>query len=152
MVNAVDNLRGLVLSAIEIKSLTGWPDAMVEDYLNILDNLISLAEAIDENDTDNVDISNSILSSALLPLKYQPTSDTVSADYSTAGDQILLCSNSDRVTVTLSDTPDDFEFVKVKRTNGEIVIDGNGKQIDGADTVTIKRRIHLTASCLLCRN
>ena len=40
-------LRGLVLSAYEVKTLTGWPDAMVEDYLNILRSLIELALAID---------------------------------------------------------------------------------------------------------
>jgi len=40
-------LRGLVLSAYEIKELTDWPDAMVEDYLNILESLITLADEID---------------------------------------------------------------------------------------------------------
>lgn len=40
-------LRGLVLSAYEVKTMTGWPDAMVEDYLNILRSLIELALAID---------------------------------------------------------------------------------------------------------
>ena len=41
-------LRGLVLSAYEVKTLTGWPDAMVEDYLNILRSLLELAGSIDE--------------------------------------------------------------------------------------------------------
>lgn len=44
---AFDSLRGLVLSASEIKSLTDWPDALVEDYLNIIDNLISIANLVD---------------------------------------------------------------------------------------------------------
>ena len=43
-------LRGLVLSAAEIKQLTGWTDPMVEDYLNILENLITLAGSIDANE------------------------------------------------------------------------------------------------------
>ena len=43
-------LRGLVLSAYEIKELTDWPDAMVEDYLNILENLITLSSGIDESE------------------------------------------------------------------------------------------------------
>lgn len=38
----------LILSAAEIKGLTGWPDAMVQDYLNILSDLINFANAIDE--------------------------------------------------------------------------------------------------------
>ena len=44
---AIQRLRGLVLSASDIKSLTDWPDALVEDYLNILDNIITLANLLD---------------------------------------------------------------------------------------------------------
>jgi hypothetical protein len=42
-----EQLRGLVLSASEIKALTGWPAPMVEDYLNLLDNFITLAGLLD---------------------------------------------------------------------------------------------------------
>ena len=59
----VERLRGLVLSAAEIKDLTGWPGPMVEDYLNIIDNLIEIANLLDveidqkieEIDTDFLD-------------------------------------------------------------------------------------------------
>jgi hypothetical protein len=44
---AFDSLRGLVLSAAELKSMTDWPDALVEDYLNLIDNLIALANLLD---------------------------------------------------------------------------------------------------------
>lgn len=40
-------LRGLLLSAADLKRLTSWPDALIEDYLNILDNLILLANEVD---------------------------------------------------------------------------------------------------------
>ena len=43
----IERLRGLVLSAIDLKSLTEWPDALVEDYLNILDNLIMISITLD---------------------------------------------------------------------------------------------------------
>lgn len=39
--------RGLVLSADELRQMTDWPDALVEDYLNLLDNLVLLADEID---------------------------------------------------------------------------------------------------------
>ena len=52
--------RRLVLSASEIKQATGWGDAMVEDYLNILNDLITLANAIDGNDTDITDLENRV--------------------------------------------------------------------------------------------
>lgn len=40
-------LRGLILSASELKAMTGWPDALVEDYLNLLDNLIIISDLLD---------------------------------------------------------------------------------------------------------
>lgn len=43
----IELLRGLVLSANELKSLTDWPDALIEDYLNIVDNLITIANLLD---------------------------------------------------------------------------------------------------------
>ena len=36
------------LSAAEVKALTGWPDPMVEDYLNIIQRLIDYANALTE--------------------------------------------------------------------------------------------------------
>ena len=60
----IQRLRGLVLSAVDLHNMNpDWTDAMVEDYLNILDNIITLAELIDteidqkieEIDTDFTD-------------------------------------------------------------------------------------------------
>jgi hypothetical protein len=46
----------LALSAADLKVVTAlqkpgepWPDALIEDYLNILRDLIELAELIDQN-------------------------------------------------------------------------------------------------------
>lgn len=43
----IERLRGLVLSATDLKTLSGWPDALVEDYLTILDNIVTIAEIVD---------------------------------------------------------------------------------------------------------
>lgn len=61
MANAEGSLSSLALSAYEVKSLTGWDDAMVEDYLTIIRNLSDLSEIIDENEVNifrNVDKLN----------------------------------------------------------------------------------------------
>lgn len=49
-------LQRLILSAADLKRLTSeqepgepWPDALIEDYLNILRDLILLADQIDSN-------------------------------------------------------------------------------------------------------
>jgi hypothetical protein len=50
---AFDSLRGLVLSAAELKTMTSrsgtpaWPDALVEEFLSFFDNLIALANLLD---------------------------------------------------------------------------------------------------------
>ena len=49
MANAItlpEEFRGLVLSATEVYDLTGWPQAMVEDYLTLVENLLLLSESI----------------------------------------------------------------------------------------------------------
>lgn len=45
--NTYKSLRGLILSAVELKNLTGLPDAFVEDYLSILNSLASITKSID---------------------------------------------------------------------------------------------------------
>ncbi|MCP4632833.1 MAG: hypothetical protein GY855_07885, partial [candidate division Zixibacteria bacterium] len=54
MANTEEELRGLLLNASELKNISGWPDALVEDYLNIIENIITVATAVD-TETDNVD-------------------------------------------------------------------------------------------------
>jgi len=56
----IERLRGLALSALDLKSLTDWPDALVEDYLNILDNLILLANILDVEIDNNLDYESAI--------------------------------------------------------------------------------------------
>jgi hypothetical protein len=40
-------LRGLALSAVELRELTEWPGALIEDYLNIIDNLGQIGTTVD---------------------------------------------------------------------------------------------------------
>lgn len=56
----VEKLESLILSASEIQELTGWPDAMIEDYLNILRNIAMLAGSADESEEVQQDNSISI--------------------------------------------------------------------------------------------
>lgn len=43
----ISRLRGLVLSSTDVRELTGWSSAMIEDYLNLVSNIITIAEALD---------------------------------------------------------------------------------------------------------
>ena len=61
MVDTESLLQRLILSATDLKYLTAqqrpgdpWPDALVEDYLNILRDLVTLADIIDANAQDTI--------------------------------------------------------------------------------------------------
>ncbi len=54
MVDRVDPYkRRLVLSASELADMTGWSDALIEDYLNILADLLDYGNTINELVTNN---------------------------------------------------------------------------------------------------
>ena len=55
MADTQAELRSFVLSSFEVKALTGWDDAMVEEWLNILQNFITLATTIDTNEGLGID-------------------------------------------------------------------------------------------------
>ena len=61
-VTTSEQLRGLYLSAVDLKSLTGWPDALIEDYLALLDNLVLMGNKIDAN-ADDMQIVATLISS-----------------------------------------------------------------------------------------
>jgi hypothetical protein len=56
------------------------------------------------------------------------------SNYTTLGSEIVVCDSA--ITVTLNDTPDDRETVTVKIRNGDVVIDGNGRDLDGESSIT----------------
>ncbi len=60
MANLEAELRGLLLTATELKNLSGWPDSLVEDYLNLVENLITVATAVDADSEDIGDITQQI--------------------------------------------------------------------------------------------
>ena len=60
MANIEAELRGLLLNAVELKEISGWPEALVEDYLNIIENIINMATAVDIDIIDLVDTNNQI--------------------------------------------------------------------------------------------
>lgn len=47
MADVVSKLRGLVLSANELAALTDWDSAVIEDYLELQRNILTLAESIE---------------------------------------------------------------------------------------------------------
>lgn len=63
---------------------------------------------------------------------------TTNTDYTTAGNDVIICTAS--VTVTLNDEPDNKETVAVRMLGGVIVINGNGRTINGSATAKIRTK------------
>ncbi|TNG03800.1 MAG: hypothetical protein EP297_00155 [Gammaproteobacteria bacterium] len=62
----------------------------------------------------------------------------ISNDFTTTGDQIIICTNTTDITVTLNPFPDDGEEVYIKRQNtGNLLIVGD---IDGKTSIAIISR------------
>lgn len=71
-------------------------------------------------------------------VEYLEGSTVVTAvDVTTIGNQTVIC--TDELTVNLTIEPNDRDVVKVKQANGNVIINGNGKTIDGDSTVTLRR-------------
>ena len=63
---------------------------------------------------------------------------STSTDFTTTGDQVIICTNTLAVTITLNPTPDDGESVHIKRQNtGTVTVSGS---VDGGTTLAIGGR------------
>lgn len=54
-----------------------------------------------------------------------------------SGNTTIICTSA--LTVTLASAPLDKDLVKVKQTNGNVTINGNGNNIDGDSSVIMRR-------------
>ncbi len=98
MASVVEQLESLVLSAADLANLTGWPDAMIEDYLNILRNIILLGTSVDQ---DNAQIEANTLAIEVNEIAIAALS-------------ILVQDNADAITL-LIDAVDDLETGKADK-------------------------------------
>lgn len=149
MANTYESLNSLSLSAVDVRQLTGWPDAMVNDYISLIEGLIELANGIDNNSSFAKNVQKQLLTSLTLPEKFIPDTVVATGDYTTLGEQTIICNNSEAITITLNDTPDNFEELNIKRVNNKVTINGNGRTIDGESEVVLQVKyvnLHLVFS------
>lgn len=115
-------LSGLILSAADLRELTNWPGSLIEDYLNILDNLIEISESVDIGvDIDIQTVSNNYTTSQndgtiLVNASANPVTIYLDATAATGQNHTIKCID-DTFTVLISpngnnlDTDtDDFEI------------------------------------------
>jgi hypothetical protein len=94
--------RGLVLSATELHQITDWSDALIEDYLNIINNLALLADKIDfETDQKIEEVPTDLTNKALV---YVKDGFLISLGVLINGQLIIGSSGNDPVKNTLTGT------------------------------------------------
>jgi len=116
---------------------------LIPDDLNSLDALVialenyinTVAEKSDFAVSAIEELRNSLLEPQLNLIPEQKLASTQSVDYITANSEKVICTDS--IVVALNSNPDDFELVIVVATNGQVEIDGNGKNISGQSSITI---------------
>jgi hypothetical protein len=117
-------LRGLILSAADLQVLTDWPNALIEDYLNILDNLILIADSLDEG-TDEYYAITLVTSDTTLTLEQH----TILVDATASDINITLLSalaqEGKEFIIKKIDSSDNV--VNILRTGAE-TIDGDASQ------------------------
>ena len=131
MADLVQNkLRGLVLSAAEIREMTkrssdtSWPDALIEDYLTQLENSVIVAETIDK-------ISSGVI------LNITNVTGTPYTILST--DAILLVDASiENMTLTLPTSigieGKTYIIEKIDSTTNIVTVDGSGAETINSDS------------------
>ncbi len=60
---------------------------------------------------------------------------TTNIDYTTSGRQIIICTAA--LSVTLNSEPKDMEEAKIKISNGDVTILGNGRLVDNETDITV---------------
>ncbi len=127
-----------VITERELKKLMPeWPSMMIRDYISFKRNTIITAVSVGDSD-DRLDAIEAELIVLAARITYLEGTIVVTAVNVTAtGNTTIIC--TDKLTVILATTPLDKDLVKVKQTNGNVTINGNGKNIDGDSSVIMRR-------------
>lgn len=118
-----------------IESLTTQSNEIVNE-VSETSELISGSSTVDEV-AQELEIDMAMLSSSGSGVN-ELMVISASGDYTTTGSQIVVCTNTSDIVVTLNSTPDDTEQVHIIRQNtGGVTVNGN---INGGTSLTIGQR------------
>lgn len=110
-------LRGLVLSAVDLRNMTQWPDALIEDYLNIVDNLVAISNEINTKASDLENIT--LVSVAMSPYTILATDKDVF--FQTSGGNITA-------NLPAGISGQNFRLVSVGNVGNRVTVNPNGAE------------------------
>ena len=108
------------------------------EELELIQGLAAYASAIGDiqQQIDDLKAVPDLLS-LLSGFTQQPRVIAITADYTTAGDEVVICNNTAAITVTLNPSPIDGEKVHIKRRDGQVTFVG---PVDGAASKKIAQK------------
>lgn len=117
MASASDDFVSVLITYQDVKTTNpGWSDSMVEDYLAEKRNLATLTKSVESR------------------LDYlEGTLVVTNVDVTTIGNTTIICTEA--ITVKLTVGPNDKDIVRVKQTDFEVTVNGNGRNIEGNSEV-----------------
>lgn len=108
-----------------------WSDRMISDYMGAKRNLSTVTASIDSIlvRLDSLEARVTFLEGTLI---------VTAVDHTTIGNQTVICTAE--VTISLTESPNDKDVVRVKQRNTKITISGNGRNIEGNSELRIRKR------------
>lgn len=151
-----DKNVGFVFAADELRSITLWPDQVVEDYLSKTAS-IALQGGVEQDIIDAVlalqirvtalEAKVAALDDRVTALEAQvdwltPASVVTATGHATTGNEFVYCQNPrpEEIIVFLNATPRDGERAWITRGGYKVQINGNGNQINGEEFISMKRQ------------
>lgn len=118
------NLRGFALSATELRAMVDWPEALVEDYLNIIDNLFTIADAVNQKN----DIIKTVTNVAFADSPYTITADDEEIFFDTSGGDIVA-------NLPAGSEGRNFRLLNVSSSGNKVTLNPDGTELLFGDTV-----------------
>lgn len=143
MASVADSFEQIFLTYKDVRDANPqWSNQMIEDYLSLKRDVNSVAEESDsaQDQIDVIDAKILVINGRLDDLEALiPVAFYIIANHTVTTNETITCGNVASITITFPLTPINQQRVSVKRTNAEVVINGNGKLVDGESSITLNR-------------
>jgi len=141
MGHLLQRLRGFVLSAIEVKELTGWDDQMVEDYLSLIDNIFEITAEVEKGSGSSIKSEQLIANNQAFISKLHSRVNAVDKQADDNADAIIdnlqLIASINAFVSKLHSRVNKFDAVIADNTQGSL---NNTQLIAGIDALLQKTR------------
>jgi hypothetical protein len=119
-----------------LERITRQTNTITDDTENA-DTINQNSSAISSLNKKINDLQLSDISQSLAGFVKKMSVVNVSADYTSVGNETIICTNITPITITLNAIPNNEEMVNIKRVNGAVIILG---QTDGQADTRINKR------------